>query len=264
MSKLRWVEILADMPEPGAHAIVRDRLGVRWVNTGRDVTNRWSSLAADQLDAVDRGHTAPVLLPWQTVVDRGPLQLSLDAAGAGMAVVDLDAAQPEASSSGTSTPCWVVTPDDRAARRGWLVSVTWRELPADAPEPPPLSLVRDPGGLQWLRAYEGPQPWAAVWLGGSRIDAVPPISRMDWRALNDERAPLKLAERDVDEYAPWSAPGDLIVEPVEPSAYEIRQAALDAAVRLVATHSPASTQRALETARDFERYLRGDEQDGDA
>jgi hypothetical protein len=81
MGSSRWVELVDGTPEPGAHAIVRDGLLVRWVNTGRGNSNRWSSISADQMDAIGRNESAPVLLPWDRLVDRGPLQLSLQAGG---------------------------------------------------------------------------------------------------------------------------------------------------------------------------------------
>lgn len=141
-----------------------------------------------------------------------------------------------------------------------MTGVTWRPLPPDAPEPPPGARVRDPGGLQWLRAYEDRNPWAAVSFGGTPQLAVPPTSRMTWAELVGIRHPLELAE-DPDAYVPWPAPGVLVHEDVPPSGYEIRLEALKAAVRVPVPEISLPIPYILDAARVYESYLRGTEPD---
>lgn len=132
-----------------------------------------------------------------------------------------------------------------------MTGVTWRPLPADAPEPPPLSLVREGGVGQrcWVRTPTG---WWRV-NGNSSHPA-------RWRDIREGEHSVELAE-DTDAYAPWPAPpGEVLtVEHVEPSEFDIREAALDAAARYVAGYS--DPDHVVEVARSFETYLRGDPTD---
>jgi hypothetical protein len=123
-----------------------------------------------------------------------------------------------------------------------VTGVTWTELPPDAPEPPPLSVVRDRVNRWWVgdyATYEGARHWLLV---GDDIVTT-------WAALTKEDAPLSLGQPE----------GRLLrrVESVEPSPYEVRHAALTAAVQLYygERDDPAEV---LGAARAFEPYLRGD------
>jgi hypothetical protein len=125
-----------------------------------------------------------------------------------------------------------------------VTGVTWRELPADAPEPPPLSVVRDPDGDEWVRLDGG---W--LMLG---VTAPKPNTWHEVRALG----PTRLGE-DAGAYAPWSPPGEL--PSVEPSDYEIRLEALRAAALAGLANAPTL----LIDAREYEAYLRGATPDPD-
>jgi hypothetical protein len=134
-----------------------------------------------------------------------------------------------------------------------VTGVTWRELPADALEPPPLSVVRTgTSGNRWLRG-EG-DDWEL--LDGEHAGGV-----NGW-AWVSRLVPVRLGEpigygrsEFVGEVQSW--PGEVLS--VEPSGYEIRDRALGHAVRLEAGMPDADSGDALAVARDFEKYLRGDE-----
>jgi len=126
------------------------------------------------------------------------------------------------------------------------VTVTWRELPPDAPEPPPLSVVRDVGGLTWARAFEGPTPWGPVGVWPS-VELPRPHAWVDLA----ERGPVLLGE---PEGVPWP-----LVESVEPSGYEIRDRALGHAVRRLNGWEPGDVTTDLDLAEHYERWLRDGE-----
>ena len=131
-----------------------------------------------------------------------------------------------------------------------MPAVTWRELPADAPEPGDHVIVRDKSLCRWA-CIDG------RWL--PLLDSVD--SRTDlspWRVIVEQYGPMQVPE-DADAYAPWPAPGELIVEPVEPSDYEIRHAALAAAASFSGNRPVEWTPEVVvEAARVFEPYLRGE------
>src|SRR5687768_15102508 len=131
-------------------------------------------------------------------------------------------------------------------------SVTWRELPADAPEPPPLSIVRTGAdGQRWLRG-EG-DDWEL--LDGEHAGGV-----NGW-AWVSRLVPVRIGEPAgygrtelVGEVHSW--PGEVLS--VEPSGYEIRHAALNAA----ALAGAMAADTVLIDARVYERYLRDEQGEG--
>jgi hypothetical protein len=135
-----------------------------------------------------------------------------------------------------------------------VTAVTWTELPPDAPEPPPLSVVRDKDGDLWLHIGQAGEmdPWRGVATdGGSGLIGV--RDSAPWATLVADYAPLCVAQ---PEGPLWRR-----MESVEPSPYEVRHAALMAAVQLYyGEHDdPAEV---LTAAGMFEGYLRvgdGDE-----
>lgn len=122
-----------------------------------------------------------------------------------------------------------------------MTGVMWVELPPDAPEPPPLSVVRDNDTDEWVRLDKG---WHLLGVTNPQ-----PCTWADIR----KAGPLLLGQ---PEGALWP-----LVESVEPSPYEVRHAALTAAVELYygERDDPAEV---IGAARVFEGYLRvgdGDE-----
>lgn len=125
--------------------------------------------------------------------------------------------------------------------------VTWVELPADAPEPPPYSIVRDQDADTWVRMADEDGA-----TGGWRMVGARDTGR--WAGLL-AYAPLHILQVD----ASTPVPGLLISEPVEPSAYEYRERALMAAAQYAGRRPGDWTPEAVvEAARVFEPYLRGD------
>jgi hypothetical protein len=131
-------------------------------------------------------------------------------------------------------------------------AVTWVELPPDAPEPPPLSVVRDKDGDLWLHIGQAGEmdPWRGVATdGGSGLIGVRDSAL--WATLVSDYAPLCVAQPGG---ALWP-----LVESVEPSPYEVRRAALDAAAHYAGKRPTDWTPEAVvEAARVFEGYLRGE------
>lgn len=136
--------------------------------------------------------------------------------------------------------------------------VTWRELPADAPEPPPLSVVRTMSGDRWVLLDGG--GWACALDDDEGVPA--PIRTRLWAELVAKAGhPLELGQ---PEGVPWPP-----VESVEPSGYEIRDRALGHATHYTVPsailESDATDEDvaraavvAIRCARHFEAYLRGD------
>jgi hypothetical protein len=126
-----------------------------------------------------------------------------------------------------------------------VTAVQWVELPPDAPEPPPLSVVRDRVHRWWVgdyATYEGARHWLLV---GDDIVTT-------WAALTKEDAPLSLGQPD--------GPLWRRVESVEPSPYEVRDRALGHAARATyrgdASDAAEHADNVLWTAERFEGYLR--------
>jgi hypothetical protein len=115
-----------------------------------------------------------------------------------------------------------------------VTGVTWRELPADAPEPPPLSVVRDTEGDRWQRGADG--RWRIL-----RDDADKEVdgTGSDWsNVCNYVPLMLRLAE-DPDIYAPWSPGGEPQIDQEVRTAY---LAALDAQRRAFEAQAEAWPQ----------------------
>lgn len=131
-----------------------------------------------------------------------------------------------------------------------MTAVTWVELPPDAPEPPPLSVVRDAYGDWWIHTGLDVYPWRCA--GGAADAKTLRGERVSWARLQ-VRKPLSLGQ---PEGVLWP-----LVDGVEPSPYEVRQAALTAAVQLYygERDDPAEV---IGAARVFEPYLRGEEWPG--
>jgi len=135
-----------------------------------------------------------------------------------------------------------------------VTGVTWVELPPDAPEPPPLSVVRDRVGDWWVHGPIDPMAdESAYWhnIGGGLDSDTERGASTVWSGVLDS-VPLKIAEPSG---VLWP-----VAEGVEPSAYEVRHAALDAAARATrrdeGEDADEHADNVLWTAERFEGYLR--------
>jgi hypothetical protein len=122
-----------------------------------------------------------------------------------------------------------------------VTGVQWTELPPGAPEPPPLSVVRDVGRRRWLHEENGWELLDGEYAGDT----------MEW-AYVAARGPLLVAK---PEGVPWP-----LVESVGPSPYEVRDRALGHASRATSRHDAEDAaehaDNVLWTAERFEGYLR--------
>lgn len=145
-----------------------------------------------------------------------------------------------------------------------MTGVSWRPLPADAPEPEAmLTVVRQRTGHWWIHTSEG--SWSRI--GDGRY--------AEWELLVENHGPLEVAERPGDEYAPWSPPPAYRIEDVElddaPSDYEVRERALGHAVHFALPSGYMDAESdgivsdetvelaasiAVRMAQEFEPYLR--------
>jgi hypothetical protein len=122
-----------------------------------------------------------------------------------------------------------------------VTGVTWVELPPDAPEPPPLSVVRTgPGAARWLHADNG---WEL--LDGPHAGDV-----MEWDYVA-RLQPIRLGQ---PEGPLWRR-----VESVEPSPYEVRHAALMAAANWSSGMTDVLAEGVIAAARVFAGYLTEDD-----